>query len=54
MSGQPYKLAHGHGGQQILLFPNLDAVVVFTAESKTNNWKNPRRLLEKYVLPSMS
>ncbi|MNV36460.1 hypothetical protein D3C71_1279370 [compost metagenome] len=54
MSGQPYKLAHGHGGQQILLLPKLDTVVVFTAESKTNNWKNPRKLLEKYIIPTMS
>lgn len=54
MSGQPYKLAHGHGGQQILLFPKLDAVVIFTAESKTNNWKNPRKLVEKYIIPTMS
>lgn len=54
MSGQPYKLAHGHGGQQILLFPKLDAVVVFTAESKIKNWKNPRKLLEKYIIPTMS
>lgn len=54
MSGQPYQLAHGHGGQQIVLLPKLDAVVVFTAESKTNNWKNPRKLLEKYIIPTMS
>lgn len=54
MSGQPFKLAHGHGGQQILLLPDLDAAVIFTAESKTNTWKNPRKLVEKYIIPAMS
>lgn len=53
MSGQPFKLAHGHGGQQILLLPNLDAAVIFTAKSKTNTWKNPRKLVEKYIIPAM-
>lgn len=53
MSGQPFRLAHGHGGQQILLLPDLDAVVIFTAESKLNNWKNPRKLVEKYIIPAM-
>jgi CubicO group peptidase (beta-lactamase class C family) len=53
MSGQPYRLAHGHGGQQILLLPGLDAAVIFTAESKVNQWKNPRRLVEQYLIPAM-
>ncbi|MFI2856019.1 serine hydrolase domain-containing protein [Paenibacillus sp. JSM ZJ436] len=53
INGQPYSLAHGHGGQQIYLFPGLDAVVVFTQDSHVSRWKNPRRLLEQYVLQSM-
>ncbi|MNI91787.1 hypothetical protein D3C73_1494980 [compost metagenome] len=40
--GEPYGLAHGHGGQQIWLLPGLDAAVIFTAESAVNRWKNPR------------
>ncbi|GGF93856.1 6-aminohexanoate-dimer hydrolase [Paenibacillus albidus] len=53
MSGQTYRLAHGHGGQQILLLPELDAAVIFTAESKVRTWKNPRRLVEQYIIPAM-
>ncbi|MFF2019098.1 serine hydrolase domain-containing protein [Paenibacillus sp. NPDC058177] len=53
MSGQPFKLAHGHGGQQILLLPSLDAAVIFTAETKVRQWKNPRRLVEQYLIPAM-
>lgn len=49
-SGTPYALAHGHGGQQIYLFPKLDIVAVFTADSKVSRWKNPRVLLERYIL----
>lgn len=49
-SGTPYALAHGHGGQQIYLFPELDMVAVFTADSKVSRWKNPRILLERYIL----
>ncbi|MFC3750152.1 serine hydrolase domain-containing protein [Paenibacillus sp. GCM10012306] len=54
MSGQPFQLAHGHGGQQILLLPRLDAAVIFTAETKVRQWKNPRRLMEQYLIPAMS
>lgn len=53
MSGQPYKLAHGHGGQQLLLLPKLDAAVIFTAESAVSRWKHPRRLVEQYIIPAM-
>lgn len=53
MSGEIYRLAHGHGGQQIWLLPNLNAAVIFTAESAVSRWKNPRRLVEQYVIPAM-
>ncbi|MEK4062260.1 MULTISPECIES: serine hydrolase domain-containing protein [unclassified Paenibacillus] len=53
MSSQPYVLAHGHGGQQLLLLPKLDAAVIFTAESAVSRWKNPRRLVEQYIIPAM-
>lgn len=54
MSGQPYALAHGHGGQQILLLPKLSAAVVFTAESRTGHWKHPRKLVEHYIIPALN
>ncbi|MNV99726.1 hypothetical protein D3C71_1951250 [compost metagenome] len=53
MSDEVYRLAHGHGGQQIWLLPGLNAAVIFTAESAVNRWRNPRRLIEQYVIPAM-
>ncbi|MGG1878744.1 serine hydrolase [Paenibacillus cisolokensis] len=53
LSGFRYALAHGHGGQQMYLFPELDAVVVFTADSRVSRWRNPRMLLERYILKAM-
>lgn len=53
VNGVPYAYAHGHGGQQINVIPSLDAVVVFTAASDLNRWKNPRPLLEKYIMPAL-
>ncbi|WP_052380729.1 serine hydrolase domain-containing protein [Paenibacillus camerounensis] len=52
--GQPYVLAHGHGGQQLWLLPELDAAIVFTAESAVSRWRNPRRLLEQHIIPAMN
>lgn len=54
MSRQPFSLAHGHGGQQILLLPKLSAAIVFTAESRTSHWKHPRKLVEQYIIPAMA
>lgn len=54
ISSQPYRLAHGHGGQQLWLLPELDAAVVFTAESAVSRWKNPRRLIEQHIIPAMN
>ncbi|AIQ44871.1 beta-lactamase [Paenibacillus sp. FSL R7-0273] len=54
ISGQPYVLAHGHGGQQLWLLPELDSAVVFTAESAVSRWRNPRRLLEQHIIPAMN
>lgn len=53
MDGQPFSLAHGHGGQQLYLFPGLDTVIVFTQDSRVSRWKNPRMLLEKFVMKSI-
>ncbi|MDR9852450.1 serine hydrolase [Paenibacillus sp. VCA1] len=50
MNGQTFSCAHGHGGQQLYLFPEKEAVVVFTADSKVSRWKNPRPLLQEFVL----
>lgn len=52
--GQRFALAHGHGGQQLLLLPELEAAVVFTADAGVTRWKNPRRLVEQYLIPAMS
>lgn len=52
-NGTPFALAHGHGGQQIYLFPQLGTVAVFTADSKVSRWKNPRFLLERYILDAL-
>lgn len=54
IDGQSYSLAHGHGGQQIYLFPGLDTVIVFTQDSHVSRWRNPRMLVEKYILKAMS
>ncbi|GIP28169.1 6-aminohexanoate-dimer hydrolase [Paenibacillus sp. J23TS9] len=53
MNGQTFSCAHGHGGQQIYLFPESEAVIVFTADSKVSRWKNPRPLLQQFILESM-
>ncbi|GAB6992114.1 serine hydrolase domain-containing protein [Paenibacillus pini] len=53
MNGQPFACAHGHGGQQIYLFPKSDTVVVFTADSRVSRWKNPRPLLQQYILNAL-
>lgn len=53
LSAQPYRLAHGHGGQQLLLLPKLGAAVIFTAESAVRQWKNPRRLVEQFIIPAL-
>lgn len=53
MNGQSFSCAHGHGGQQLYLFPEADAVVVFTADSKVSRWKNPRPLLQRFILEAM-
>lgn len=54
MNGQTFSCAHGHGGQQIYLFPEKDTVVVFTADSKVSRWKNPRPLLQEFVLEAVA
>lgn len=51
--GIPYAYAHGHGGQQINVIPALNSVVIFTAASDLNRWKNPRPLLEKFIIPAL-
>ncbi|WP_114498472.1 serine hydrolase domain-containing protein [Fontibacillus phaseoli] len=51
--GIRYSYAHGHGGQQIYIVPDLEAVVVFTSESRVNRFKNPKTLLEKIILPAL-
>ncbi|WP_054956166.1 serine hydrolase domain-containing protein [Paenibacillus dakarensis] len=54
MDGQPFTLAHGHGGQQIYIFPELNTVIVFTQDSHVSRWKNPRMLLERFIIKSFN
>ena len=44
--------ALGWGGQKIMVFPDLDAVIVFTGGNFTKKVRQ-NRLLENYVLPAM-
>jgi CubicO group peptidase (beta-lactamase class C family) len=45
--------AIGAGGQFILLFHDLDMVVVFTANSNTNRWSsNVYDMLREYIIPA--
>ncbi|NGZ77425.1 serine hydrolase domain-containing protein [Saccharibacillus alkalitolerans] len=53
LDGVPYACAHGHGGQQIYVLPTLDAVAVFTSDSRVSRYKNPRQLMRKFVLPAL-
>lgn len=53
LDGQCFALAHGHGGQQIYLFRELDTVIVFTQDSHVSRWKNPRMLLEQFILKAI-
>lgn len=53
IDGVKFAYANGHGGQQIYIIPSLEAVVVFTADSKVNRYKNPRQILAKYVIPAL-
>lgn len=54
IDGQVFSLAHGHGGQQLYLFPGLDAVIVFTQDSHVSRWRNPRMLIERYILKAIN
>lgn len=49
--GLRYAYAHGHGGQQIYVVPELSAVIVFTSTSRAKRCKNPKKLVEEYLLP---
>ncbi|MDO3412615.1 serine hydrolase [Saccharibacillus sp. CPCC 101409] len=53
LAGAPYACAHGHGGQQIYVLPTLDAVAVFTSDSRVSRYKNPRQLMRRFVLPAL-
>ncbi len=51
LAGQGY-LANGWGGQQILVYPRQEAVVVFTSGTQ-NAWLPHRTLTDNYILPAM-
>ncbi|TYA11627.1 serine hydrolase [Paenibacillus faecis] len=52
-SGIRYSYAHGHGGQQIYVIPDLEAVVASASDSKVRRYKNPKVLLEHHILPAL-
>jgi hypothetical protein len=45
--------ADGWGGQQIVIIPELNSVVVFSGENYVQNVK-VFDILEKYILPSIN
>ncbi|GIO44070.1 serine hydrolase domain-containing protein [Paenibacillus apis] len=49
--GLRYAYAHGHGGQQIYVLPELEAVAVFASACNVKRCKNPKRLMEEQILP---
>ena len=53
-NGKKYEsyFALGYGGQYILVFEQLNMVVVFTAN--THNSPGPMEMVKKYILPAMS
>ncbi|WP_052723654.1 serine hydrolase domain-containing protein [Paenibacillus wulumuqiensis] len=51
--GLDYACAHGHGGQEIIILPQLDTVIVFTSDSKVRKYKNPRHLLPEMLFPAL-
>ena len=48
--------AAGHGGQRVMVVPELDLVAVFTSKPDDNPKGHQRiiKIMEKYILPSMS
>jgi len=47
-----YYCAMGYAGQFIYVFPEKDMIVVFTGHNE-ENFENPRRLLNEYILPAV-
>jgi CubicO group peptidase (beta-lactamase class C family) len=44
--------ALGWGGQQVIVIPQLDMVVVFTAGLRDASWNSYDRLLDQFILPA--
>jgi CubicO group peptidase (beta-lactamase class C family) len=44
--------ALGHGGNFIIVLPELDCVMVAASEPKVSRWRDPRVLIEKVLLPA--
>ncbi|WP_334074744.1 MULTISPECIES: serine hydrolase [Paenibacillus] len=52
-AGIRYSYAHGHGGQQIYVIPDLEAAVAISSESEVKRYRNPKALLERKILPAL-
>lgn len=46
--------ALGHGGQSIIVIPELELIVVTTASPKVSRYKHPKELLDRFILPSIT
>ncbi len=50
----PFYSTRGYGGQFIVIIPEFDMVIAFTAQNYTNNlYDSPFTLIEKYILPAI-
>ncbi|WP_438448373.1 serine hydrolase domain-containing protein [Gorillibacterium sp. sgz5001074] len=45
--------AWGHGGNFIMLLPELDSVAVAVSDPSVNRWRDPRTLMEQVIIPGM-
>jgi CubicO group peptidase (beta-lactamase class C family) len=55
-AGEAAFAALGHGGQELVVFPDRELVVVFTSHwpgpSSTEHYRHLRRLLDERILPT--
>ncbi|WP_444995122.1 serine hydrolase domain-containing protein [Aliikangiella sp. IMCC44359] len=50
----PFYSTRGHGGQFIIIIPQFDLVVAFTAHNYENDlYNSPFKLVEQYILPAL-
>lgn len=54
IGGRKAAYALGHGGNFIIVLPELESVVVALSDPRVSRWRDPRRLVEKFILPAYS